>query len=434
MDADVIVIGGGFGGLSTAALLGSKGVKVLLLERDGVLGGRAKSVEKEGFVVDNGLHSNRFGSQGPAAAVLREAGQSLEFVKEKGSISYVWQEGKLMRRPSSAREFTTTELLSEQGRAEMLKVLVQLLGENPDEWYSRTFLEFINRFTDNEEAREFFRLIGFFIIAPGIEETSAGEVLYFIQQAQKSPQAIAAPVGGARRIIDKLAAVIERKGGVNKGCKVDQIIVEEGKVAGVKVGREVFTSEAVVYTPPVQQLFSLIEQRHFPPSFVDYARNLIPTSGVSIDFGLREPVSDLTGSITSIDLLAMGSFPSNSDHSLAPGGKQLSTWFMLLPYQKLKEEKGAARDALSSLRDFIRELYPEFFDCVEWERPQVFPILDGVLLKVGQAYPDRHESRSPYVKNLFFAGDTARAKGCSGDIAFNSALEVSRLIRASSED
>ena len=45
---------------------------------------------------------------------------------------------------------------------------------------------------------------------------------------------------------------------------------------------------------------------------------------------------------------------------------------------------------------------------MEWERPQVFPILDGVLLRVGQAYPDRHELRSPYVNNLFFAGDTAR--------------------------
>jgi phytoene dehydrogenase-like protein len=166
---------------------------------------------------------------------------------------------------------------------------------------------------------------------------------------------------------------------------------------------------------------------------VNYARNLIPTSGVSIDFGLRQPLSDLTGSITSVDLMAMGSFPSNSDPSLAPRGKQLATWFMILPYQKLKE-KGAARDAFSQLRQLIAEASPEFFDYVEWERPQVFPILDGVLLKVGQAYPDRHELRSPYVKNLFFVGDTARAHGCSGDIAFNAALEVSSLILSSSKD
>ncbi len=418
--------------MSTSALLASKGVNVLLLEKEEVLGGRAKSIEKEGYVVDNGLHANRFASQGPAATVLKDVGQSLEFVKED-SISYLYHKGKLIERPSSAQEFMSTELLPEHSRAEMLKVLLALLQENPDEWYSKPFLDFITRFTDNEEAREFLRLFGFFIIAPQIEETSAGEVVYFVQQAQKSPSAIATPVSGAKQIIDKLAAVIESRGMIRKGCKVDQIIIEEGEIAGIKVGREVFTSKAVVYTPPVQQLCSVIEEKHFPSSFVDYAHNLIPTSGVSIDFGLRESVSDLTGSITCIDLMVMGGFPSNSDPSLTPKGKQLSTWFMILPYQKLRE-KGAARDALSRLRHFIKELYPKFFDYVEWERPQVFPILDGVLLKVGQAYPDRHELKSPYVKNLFFAGDTAKARGCSGDIAFNAALEVSSLILSSSEN
>jgi prolycopene isomerase len=103
---------------------------------------------------------------------------------------------------------------------------------------------------------------------------------------------------------------------------------------------------------------------------------------------------------------------------------------MIMPYHQLKR-KEAARNALYRLRNFISELYPRFFDYVEWQRPQVYPILDGVLLKVGQAYPDRHQLRSPHVENLFFAGDTAKAKGCSGDIAFNSALEVIGLIPSS---
>jgi len=430
MDADVIIIGGGFGGLSTGALLASKGVNVLLLDKNRVLGGRAKSVDKEGFVVDNGLHSNRFAADGPAAAVLKSVGQNLEFVKEEVSISYVYHKGKLIKRPSSAQQFLTTELLSEQARAEVAKVLIQMSLENPDEWYPRTFLEFINKLTNNEEAQEFFRLIGGFIIAPRIEETSAGEVMYFMQQAQKSAQAVATPIGGARQIIEKLRAVIEGRGQIRKGAKVDRILVKQGKVTGVKVGKETFTSKAVVFTPPVQQLFDFIEPRHFPSTFVNYARDLIPTSGVSIDFGLGRKVSDLSGNIMDVELMVMGSFPSNLDPSLSPKGKQLSTWVMILPYHQQKG-KEAARNALSRLRSFISELYPKFFDYVEWQRPQVYPILDGVLLKVGQAYPDRHELRSPHVENLFFAGDTAKAKGCSGDIAFNSALEVSSLILSS---
>jgi len=254
--------------------------------------------------------------------------------------------------------------------------------------------------------------------------------MYFMQQAQKSVQAVATPIGGTKQIIEKLSAIIEGRGQIRKGAKVDQILVKQGKVTGVKVGKETFTSKAVVFTPPVQQLFNVIEPRHFPPTFVNYTRNLIPTSGVSIDFGLGQQVSDLSGSVADVDLMVMGSFPSNLDPSLAPRGKQLSTWVMILPYHQLKR-KEAAKNALSSLRNFISELYPRFFDYVEWQRPQVYPILDGVLLKVGQAYPDRHQLRSPHVENLFFAGDTAKAKGCSGDIAFNSALEVSGLILSS---
>lgn len=429
MDAEVVIIGGGFGGLSTGALLARKGVNVLLLEKNEVLGGRAKSVGKEGFIVDNGPHSNRFAADGPAAAVLKSVGQNLEFVKEEGSPSYVYHKRKLVKLPSSAQEFLTTELLSEQARAEMVKVLAQMLLENPDEWYPRTLLEFINKFTNNEEVRGFFRLMGLFIIAPQIEETSAGEVMYFMQQAQKSAQAMATPVAGTRQIIEKLSAVIEGRGQIRKGAKVDQILVKQGTVTGVKVGKEVFTSKAVVFTLPVQQLFSVIEPGYFPPTFVNYARNLIPTSGVSIDFGLGEPVSDLSGGIMDIDLMVMGNFPSNLDPSLAPKGKQLSSWAMILPHQL--KEKAAARNALSRLHNLISELYPRFFDYVEWQRPQVYSILDGVLLKVGQAYPDRHQLRSPHVEKLFFAGDTAKAKGCSGDIAFNSALEVSSLILSS---
>jgi len=402
----------------------------LLLDKNQDLGGRAKSVDREGFVVDNGLHSNRFAADGPAAAVLKSVGQNLEFVKEEGSLSYVYHTRKLIKRPSSAEEFLTTELLSEQARAEVAKVLVQILLENPDEWYQRTLLEFINKFTDNREAKEFLRLIGLFIIAPQIDETSAGEVMYFMQQARKSAQAVATPIGGARQIIEKLSATIEGSGQIRKGAKVDQILVKHGKVTGVKVGKEAFTSKAVVFTPPVQQLFNVIEPSYFPPTFVNYARNLIPTSGVSIDFGLGQQVSDLSGSISDVELMAMGSFPSNLDPSLVPRSKQLSTWVMILPYQRLKG-KEAARNALYRLRNFISDLFPRFFDYVEWQRPQVYSILDGVLLKVGQAYPDRHQLRSPHVENLFFAGDTAKAKGCSGDIAFNSALEVSGLILSS---
>jgi prolycopene isomerase len=135
----------------------------------------------------------------------------------------------------------------------------------------------------------------------------------------------------------------------------------------------------------------------------------------------------MEGNIICLDPVVMGSFPSNYDASLAPAGKQLSTWLMIVPYAEAREGT-ALKSALERLREFIEGLYPRFFDLVEWERPLAYLILDGVHLTVGQTRIDRHEIRSPHVENLFFVGDTAKGDGCSGDIAFDSALKAAPLI------
>lgn len=54
--ADVVVIGGGFSGLSAAYYLQSKGLKVTLLEVSSQVGGRARSDKLNGFTLDRGLH------------------------------------------------------------------------------------------------------------------------------------------------------------------------------------------------------------------------------------------------------------------------------------------------------------------------------------------------------------------------------------------
>ncbi|WP_245705768.1 phytoene desaturase family protein [Halobellus clavatus] len=52
--ADVVVIGGGFGGLSTACYLADAGADVTLLEKNEQLGGRASRLEVDGFRFDMG--------------------------------------------------------------------------------------------------------------------------------------------------------------------------------------------------------------------------------------------------------------------------------------------------------------------------------------------------------------------------------------------
>jgi squalene-associated FAD-dependent desaturase len=54
--SDVIVLGGGFAGLSCAVALAEKGRKVLVLDKKPHLGGRAYSFSENGLEIDNGQH------------------------------------------------------------------------------------------------------------------------------------------------------------------------------------------------------------------------------------------------------------------------------------------------------------------------------------------------------------------------------------------
>ena len=436
MDAppyDVIIIGGGFGGLAIGALLARRGHRVLLCEQSRALGGRARSTERDGFTLDYGIHVHRFGSAGPAAQVMQHLGQTIEWAGESSpppsARSQVYFNGHLYPRPDSIGGYLTTAMLPLRDRLRLLLVLLRLLRAKPDDWYGHSWASFIRRTTRSPQVYKLCKLFSHGIIAPDPETADAGEVIWFVQHALKAPVVVAQPVGGARQVIQKLAQSIEEHGGeVRTGCKVDRILIEEGRVAGVWAGGETHRAQAVVYTPPVQELFRLLPDQALPRSFWEYAANLEPTAGLVYDFGLNVPVSELRGSVINLDgPLMMGAFPSNADPTLAPAGCQLATFLIIVPsdqaHSKVDMERAATR-----LRRWINTLYPDLFSHVEWERRLVVPVVDGVHLRVGQSWRERHPVASPHVQGLFFVGDTVGVPGCSGDIAFTAALEAERFV------
>jgi phytoene dehydrogenase-like protein len=78
----VVVVGGGYGGMASAARLAKLGHEVTLLERSGRLGGALTTIEAEGFAWDAGPHATLL----PAVVrdLFRKSGRPLE--KEVGEL------------------------------------------------------------------------------------------------------------------------------------------------------------------------------------------------------------------------------------------------------------------------------------------------------------------------------------------------------------
>src|ERR1044071_6382585 len=69
---DAVIVGGGLTGLTAAAWLARAGRSVLLFEKASQPGGRAITLEREGFFFNRGIHA--FYLTGTGEAVLRDLG------------------------------------------------------------------------------------------------------------------------------------------------------------------------------------------------------------------------------------------------------------------------------------------------------------------------------------------------------------------------
>ena len=422
---DYAIIGGGYGGLSAAALLAKKGKRVVLFEASQAIGGRSSYYIKEGFVMQYGQHSHRLERDGYANEVFKRLGESIQFIQKKGNRAKLFYKGKLYDRPEGPLQFLTTDILSFKARLVFLQFYVKLLKADPNDWYNKTLKEFFRTFFTNDEVEQFISFLGFTIMNPDISIVSAGEVIDFIQRVKKAQVKQGEPIGGAKQIIDKLSTyIIENSGQIKLNHKVDEIVIKDNKTAGISVGKNFIPAHNIVFGSSLKNLFSLVDEKYFDKDFARHCKSIKNSSGVIIDFISREPLALYSGGILGVDEPLWVKYQSLIDNSIAPEGFHVCTWGMLNPFGFETYEETEKR-----IREIAQICMPGFEKKVIDERKLCIPVVNGNVLLPSQSKPYRPGIKSNDIENLFFVGDTTAGDGCSGDIAFSSALKLDNLIK-----
>jgi squalene-associated FAD-dependent desaturase len=252
----IAVIGGGFAGFAAAVALQERRHEVVLLERRGVLGGRATSFRDTVTAedVDNGTHL-MLGAYRATLDLLRRVGASdlvafqdnlrLEWVDEKGVAA-------LECPPIRAPLHLLVGLL---GLRVPLAVKLQAVrmslavrfGRRPD---GLTLAEYLRRSGQGASARRLlWDPLALAILNEPVERAAA--VLFhrvyreaFLRDHQASR--LVFPRRGWGVLMERITRYFEGRGGVvRRGARAETILVEDGRATGVRCAQRVKTREEV---------------------------------------------------------------------------------------------------------------------------------------------------------------------------------------------
>jgi 1-hydroxycarotenoid 3,4-desaturase len=286
-----IVVGGGVGGLTAAALLAARGVRVTLLERAGRVGGKLCDVEVGGQWIDSGptvltkrsIFETVFREAGddfadhiclkPLDVLARHAwsdGTQLDlFADERRSIDAIRTfagapaaEGYRRFSAEAKRTFETLDApFMQTGKTSLPIMLARIAARGVSglrdmsalQPYASLWRE-LGRYFDDPRLRQLFARYATYC---GGSPFQAPATLMLVAHLEQ--QGVWQVEGGMQRLAEALGALATRAGAtLTLRSAVDQVLIEQGRAVGVRLdtGR-ILKADAVIFNGDVAALKGL---------------------------------------------------------------------------------------------------------------------------------------------------------------------------------
>ena len=126
MPGNIVIIGGGVGGLTTGALLSKQGHSVRIFEKSSKLGGRTASMKFRNHILDNGFHIMPFYKKSAIFSVLKEIGIESRLKLAKVDEIAFYSKTGFHKYPKGMGDLLQLSLIPFKSRIRLLKLLLPL--------------------------------------------------------------------------------------------------------------------------------------------------------------------------------------------------------------------------------------------------------------------------------------------------------------------
>ncbi len=463
-DYDVIVIGSGIGGLTSAALLAKAGRSVLLLEAHDRPGGYAHGFKRKKYQFDSGVHLiSGCGAEGYAGGqVIYKTLQALGLEQEIDFIPvnpfcHALYPGINQPLPQKLDDFV--EALASQfpeqraGLQALTELCLQLAEEisiaeelmrEVDHQQAQSLMPALFKYRKStlaEVAEQFItepKLLGIFASNwpyLGLPPSQVSFVYWSTMLIGYMVDGAYYCKGGFQQLANTLVKGLEKYAGkVQYRSPVEKIILQQGRVVGVSVKQQQIHAPVVISNADIRQtIYQMVGEHYFPARYLQRIKKMQHSLSIFVvylatDLDLqdmnvahesfcyadydhdRNYQRTCQGDVSWLSITA----PTLLDSSLAPEGQHLLMLTTLLPFFEQEHWKQRKQDVMQQMLDLAEQSIPKLNQhilFVEGGSPATMKRYTGNYQ--GAAYgwdvipaqvgPARIQNQSP-VQGLYFSG------------------------------
>lgn len=353
MKFDIVILGAGAGGLCAAARFVAAGKKVLVVEAQDRVGGRASTEIIDGFTVNIGAIAIERGSLFEQTFALLDVPVD---VREPEPPTVFRINGKLINVSKGGGWGMLLGTFTKQAAKIGAKFADARKGDMPEE--KLTTKEWLEQYTSNETVHAIFRNLCAAIFAVNSDELPARAFLTYFATKGAFKRFGFCPRGTIGVWNDLADAIRNRGGEIWLGARATAVRTEGKRATGVEVvrgGETTFVEAGTVVSNLGPTATIALAGDAFGPDYLAQAkRTLKPAANIVINFATQKRIVDAPGLVTfgkTRRLCNLGELTATCPEMAPPGWHLYVAYAVPVPAIGDFDEKAEVEAALQDLRD-----------------------------------------------------------------------------------